>query len=80
MSLLEKLEYFPDLQHRNGFVGHSFSLKAEGMFANQGGSVCAGMSVPVPEKSRKKVAQVAHFGPESLAQFSPEWVAQFGPE
>jgi hypothetical protein len=50
------------------------------MFANQGGSVCAGMSGLLAENSRKKSTQVAHFDPESLAQFSPEWVAHFGPE
>ena len=54
------------------------------MFANQGGSVYAGMAVSKPKKISKcgslSSRKVAHFGPELLAQFSPESVAQFGPE
>jgi len=49
--LSSQIEEPSDLQHRNGFVGHTFSLKAEGMFANQGGSVCAGMSCRGQKKS-----------------------------
>jgi hypothetical protein len=49
------------LQHSDGFVGHSFSLKkAEGMSANQGGSLCAGMADVI----LKNILKVAHFAPE----------------
>lgn len=54
------------------------------MNANQGGSLCAGMSGLANQKSFKSGSLwsgiLAQFGPESVAHFAPEWVAQFGPE
>lgn len=50
------------------------------MFANRVAQYVPECQARYQKKSRKKVIQVAHFGPELLAQFSPEWVAQFGPE
>jgi hypothetical protein len=73
------------LQHGNGFVGHSLSLKkARRYVANQGGSLYAGMADMILKNIFKSGSlssgKVAHFAPESLAQFGPESVAQFSPE
>ncbi|MFN8809332.1 MAG: hypothetical protein ACK5WO_07295, partial [Cyclobacteriaceae bacterium] len=74
---VKELNYFSNLQHSDGFVGHTFSFKkAEGMLQIRVAQYMPECQLRFPKKTQKvgslSSRMAAHFRPESVAQFSPE--------